>query len=43
MKDLGEKPWHFVQDLEELVVGPGVSVPLPTFSQAIDWESSSRP
>jgi len=38
MKELGEKPWHFVKTSKSSVVGPGAVVKLPAFSQAIDWE-----
>lgn len=38
MKDLGEKPWHFVKTGKSSVVGPGATVKLPPFSNAIDWE-----
>src|SRR5712692_4967175 len=37
MKDLGEKPWHFVKTSRS-VVGPGVAVRLPAYSQKVDWE-----
>src|SRR3989454_3662235 len=37
MKDLGEKPWHFVKTSRS-VVGPGVAVKLPAYSQKVDWE-----
>ena len=38
MKDLGEKPWHFVKTGKSSVVGPGATVKLPSFSKAVDWE-----
>src|SRR5438445_201511 len=38
MKDLGEKPWHFVKTSRSSVVGPGVAVRLPAYSQKVDWE-----
>ncbi|MSQ70632.1 MAG: FAA hydrolase family protein [Betaproteobacteria bacterium] len=38
MKDLGEKPWHFVKTSRASVVGPGVTVKIPAFSKAVDWE-----
>ncbi len=38
MKDLGEKPWHFVKTSRSSVVGPGVAVKLPAYSQKVDWE-----
>jgi len=38
MKDLGEKPWHFVKTGKSSVVGPGATVKLPAFSKAVDWE-----
>jgi 2-keto-4-pentenoate hydratase/2-oxohepta-3-ene-1,7-dioic acid hydratase in catechol pathway len=38
MKDLGEKPWHFVKTSKSSVVGPGVKVALPAYSQKVDWE-----
>ena len=37
MKDLGEKPWHFVKTSRS-VVGPGAAVKLPAYSQKVDWE-----
>jgi 2-keto-4-pentenoate hydratase/2-oxohepta-3-ene-1,7-dioic acid hydratase in catechol pathway len=38
MKDLGEKPWHFVKTSRSSVVGPGAKVKLPSYSQKVDWE-----
>ena len=38
MKDLGEKPWHFVKTSRSSVVGPGAKVKLPGYSQKVDWE-----
>jgi 2-keto-4-pentenoate hydratase/2-oxohepta-3-ene-1,7-dioic acid hydratase in catechol pathway len=38
MKDLGEKPWHFVKTSRSSVVGPGASVKLPAYTKAVDWE-----
>ena len=38
MKELGEKPWHFVKTSRGSVVGPGTKVRLPLFSQMVDWE-----
>ena len=38
MKDLGEKPWHFVKTSRSSVVGPGARVKLPAYSQKVDWE-----
>jgi 2-keto-4-pentenoate hydratase/2-oxohepta-3-ene-1,7-dioic acid hydratase in catechol pathway len=38
MKELGEKPWHFVKTSASSVVGPGASVKLPAYSQKVDWE-----
>jgi len=38
MKDLGEKPWHFVKTGKSSVVGPGATVKLPAYSKSIDWE-----
>lgn len=37
MKDLGEKPWHFIKTSSS-VVGPGAAVKLPPYSQKMDWE-----
>jgi len=37
MKELGEKPWHFVKTPAS-VVGPGAVVKLPAYSKAVDWE-----
>jgi 2-keto-4-pentenoate hydratase/2-oxohepta-3-ene-1,7-dioic acid hydratase in catechol pathway len=38
MKELGEKPWHFVKSSRSAVVGPGARVKLPVYSQMVDWE-----
>ena len=38
MKELGEKPWHFVKSSKSSVVGPGAGVKLPVYSQMVDWE-----
>jgi 2-keto-4-pentenoate hydratase/2-oxohepta-3-ene-1,7-dioic acid hydratase in catechol pathway len=38
MKQLGEKPWHFVKTSRSSVVGPGAKVKLPAYSQKLDWE-----
>jgi 2-keto-4-pentenoate hydratase/2-oxohepta-3-ene-1,7-dioic acid hydratase in catechol pathway len=38
MKELGEKPWHFIKTSRSSVVGPGAVVKLPAFSRAVDWE-----
>ena len=38
MKELGEKPWHFVKSSKSSVVGPGARVKLPVYSQMVDWE-----
>jgi len=38
MKELGEKPWHFVKTSKSSVVGPGARVKLPAHSQMVDWE-----
>jgi 2-keto-4-pentenoate hydratase/2-oxohepta-3-ene-1,7-dioic acid hydratase in catechol pathway len=38
MKDLGEKPWHFVKTGRSSVTGPGATVKLPAFSKSVDWE-----
>jgi 2-keto-4-pentenoate hydratase/2-oxohepta-3-ene-1,7-dioic acid hydratase in catechol pathway len=38
MKDLGEKPWHFVKTSRSSVVGPSARVKLPAYSQKVDWE-----
>src|SRR5690242_14671264 len=38
MKDLGEKPWHFVKTSRSSVVGPGARVVLPAYSRKVDWE-----
>jgi len=37
MKELGEKPWHFVKTSAS-VIGPGAVVKLPAYSKAVDWE-----
>jgi len=38
MKELGEKPWHFVKSSRSSIVGPGAAVKLPAYSSAVDWE-----
>src|SRR3989475_4461919 len=38
MKELGEKPWHFVKASRSSVVGPGARVKIPVYSQMVDWE-----
>jgi 2-keto-4-pentenoate hydratase/2-oxohepta-3-ene-1,7-dioic acid hydratase in catechol pathway len=38
MKELGEKPWHFIKTSKSSVVGPGAKVKLPPYSQKVDWE-----
>src|SRR5258708_31601312 len=38
MKELGEKPWHFVKTGKSSVVGPGATVKLPAYSKSVDWE-----
>lgn len=38
MKELGEKPWHFIKTSKSSVVGPNAIVKLPAYSQAVDWE-----
>ena len=38
MKELGEKPWHFVKTSRSSVVGPGAKVRLPAYAQKVDWE-----
>jgi 2-keto-4-pentenoate hydratase/2-oxohepta-3-ene-1,7-dioic acid hydratase in catechol pathway len=38
MKDLGEKPWHFIKASRSTVVGPGVKVKIPSYCRMMDWE-----
>jgi len=38
MKELGDKPWHFVKTSRASVVGPGTRVPMPAHSAQVDWE-----
>ncbi len=38
MKQLGEKPWHFIKASRSPVVGPGAEVTLPAFAKNVDWE-----
>jgi 2-keto-4-pentenoate hydratase/2-oxohepta-3-ene-1,7-dioic acid hydratase in catechol pathway len=38
MKELGEKPWHFIKTSRGSIVGPGAKVRLPLYSQMVDWE-----
>src|SRR5579871_733979 len=37
MKELGEKPWHFVKT-SGCVVGPNATVKIPPYTKALDWE-----
>jgi 2-keto-4-pentenoate hydratase/2-oxohepta-3-ene-1,7-dioic acid hydratase in catechol pathway len=37
MKDLGEKPWHFIKNSGS-VVGPNAVVKIPPYTKALDWE-----
>ena len=37
MKELGEKPWHFIKTPAS-IAGPGAVVKLPAYSKAVDWE-----
>ena len=37
-RELGLSPWHFIKTSRASVVGPGVKVKLPAFSQMVDWE-----
>jgi 2-keto-4-pentenoate hydratase/2-oxohepta-3-ene-1,7-dioic acid hydratase in catechol pathway len=36
--EVGLKPWHFIKTSRSSVVGPGARVPLPPFSEKVDWE-----
>ncbi|HYR35314.1 MAG TPA: fumarylacetoacetate hydrolase family protein [Burkholderiales bacterium] len=38
MKELGEKPWHFIKTGRSSIVGPGATVKIPPYSKAVDWE-----
>ena len=38
MKDLGQKPWHFVKTSRSSVVGPNAVVKIPAWSKNMDWE-----
>ena len=38
MKDLGQKPWHFVKTSRSSVVGPNVTVKIPAYAKNMDWE-----
>ena len=38
MKDLGEKPWHFVKTSRSSVVGPNAVIKIPAWSKKMDWE-----
>src|SRR5437867_12546308 len=42
MKELGEKPWHFVKSSRSSIVGPGARVKLPVYSQMVDWQGRAR-
>jgi len=36
--EVGLKSWHFIKTSRGSVVGPGVKVRLPAYSQKVDWE-----
>jgi len=38
LKEQGEHPFHLVKGSRSIVRGPGVEIPLPGFSKAVDWE-----
>jgi len=38
MKELGERPWHFVKTSAASIVGPGAVVKIPAYTKALDWE-----
>jgi len=38
MKELGERPWHFVKTSAASIVGPGAVVKIPAYTRALDWE-----
>jgi 2-keto-4-pentenoate hydratase/2-oxohepta-3-ene-1,7-dioic acid hydratase in catechol pathway len=38
MKELGEKPWHFIKTSAASIVGPGAMVKIPPYTKAVDWE-----
>jgi len=38
MKELGERPWHFVKTSAASIVGPGTAVRIPAYTRALDWE-----
>jgi 2-keto-4-pentenoate hydratase/2-oxohepta-3-ene-1,7-dioic acid hydratase in catechol pathway len=38
MKDLGEKPWHFIKASRSAVVGAGAKVKIPPYCRMMDWE-----
>ena len=38
MKQLGEKPWHFVKTSRASIVGPDAAVKMPGYGSWIDWE-----
>jgi 2-keto-4-pentenoate hydratase/2-oxohepta-3-ene-1,7-dioic acid hydratase in catechol pathway len=38
LKEIGEEPWHYIKGSRSCVVGPGSAVPLPAYSNAVDWE-----
>ena len=38
MKEMGEKPWHFMKSTRASIVGPGAKVKIPPYSKAMDWE-----
>lgn len=38
MKEIGEKPWHFIKSGRSSIIGPGDAVSLPAYSNSVDWE-----
>jgi 2-keto-4-pentenoate hydratase/2-oxohepta-3-ene-1,7-dioic acid hydratase in catechol pathway len=38
MKEMGERPWHFIKSGRSCVVGPGAKVSIPSACKMMDWE-----
>jgi len=38
LKAIGEDAWHYIKASRSCVVGPHAAIPLPEYSNAVDWE-----
>jgi len=37
--ETGSPPWHFIKAARQSLIGHGADVPLPAYSQKVDWEA----